>query len=185
MSENKEGKIVLADEIIMTKILKIRDKKVIIDRDLAELYDVSTKRLNEQVKRNIKRFPAHFMFELTKTEKDEVVAICDHLESLKYSSFSPRVFTEYGILQAANVLNSDRAILMGNRIIEIFVKMHNMLSSHQEILEKIEELEKKDLEQDDKIMLIFEYIKQFEETKRQQSEQVDRKQIGFNIDKEA
>jgi hypothetical protein len=88
-------------------------------------------------------------------------------------------------LQAANVLNSDRAILMGNRIIEIFVKMHNMLSSHQEILEKIEELEKKDLEQDDKIMLIFEYIKQFEETKRQQSEQVDRKQIGFNIDKEA
>lgn len=179
MSEKKEDKIMLPSEIIMTKILNIRGKKVIIDRDLAELYDVPTKRLNEQIKRNIRRFPEHFMFELTKVEKDEVVANCDHLENLKFSSFMPRVFTEYGILQAANVLNSDRAILMGNRIIEIFVEMHNMLSSHQEIFKKLEEIERKDVEQDDKIMLIFEYIKQFEEAKQQELEQRNRKQIGY------
>ncbi len=180
MSENK---IMLADEVIMTKILNIRGKQVMIDRDLAELYDVPTKRLNEQIKRNIKRFPEHFMFELTKAEKDEVVANCDHLKSLKYSSYMPRVFTEYGILQAANVLNSNRAILMGNRIIEIFVKMHNMLSSHREILKKIESLERKDIEQDDKIMLIFEYIKQFEQARQQELEQKNRKQIGFKTKK--
>ncbi len=181
MSENIKDKIMLPDEIILTKILYIRGKKVMIDRDLAELYDVSTKRLNEQIRRNMKRFPEHFMFELTKTEKDEVVANCDHLTNLKYSSFLPHVFTEYGILQAANVLNSDRAILMGNRIIEIFVKMHNLLSSHQEILTKLNELEKKDIEHEDKIMLIFEYIKQFEEAKQQDLAYKNRKRIGFKM----
>ena len=171
----------MPDKIILTKILNIRGKRVMIDRDLADLYDVSTKRLNEQIRRNMKRFPEHFMFELTKTEKDEVVAICDHLRNLKYSSFMPHAFTEYGILQAANVLNSDRAVLMGNRIIEIFVKMHSLLSSHQEILIKLEELEKRDIEHDDKIMLIFEYIKQIEEAKQIELDYKNRKRIGFKI----
>lgn len=183
MSKKKEDKIILPDEIIINKILNIRGTRVIIDRDLAELYDVSTKRLNEQVKRNIKRFPKHFMFELTKSEKDEVVANCDHLKNLKYSSFMPRVFTEYGILQAANVLNSDRAILMGNRIIEVIIKMHKILLSHQEILKKLDELERKDNEQDNNIMLLFEYIKQFEEAKQQELESKNRKPIGFKTPK--
>lgn len=184
MSENKEDKIMLAEEIIMSKILNIRGQRVIIDRDLSELYDVPTKRLNEQVKRNIKRFPEHFMFELTKEEKDEVVANCDHLKNLKFSSFMPRVFTEYGILQAANVLNSDRAISMSNRIIEIFVKMHKLLASHQEILKKLDDLDRKNTEHDNNIMLIFEYIKQFEETKQQELEQKNRKRIGYKTSEE-
>jgi hypothetical protein len=174
-----DEKINFPDEVIINKILIVRGEKVMIDSDLAALYGVPTKRLNEQVKRNIKRFPKHFMFELTKEEKDELVAKCDHLKKLKHSSFLPNVFTQYGVLQAANVLNSDRAILMGTRIIEVFVRMHEILSTHKEVLQKIEQLIEKDSEQDKKIMLIFEYLKQFEEAKQQQSEQENRKRIGF------
>lgn len=184
MTENKEDKLIMPDEAIMNKILVIRGERVMIDADLAELYLVPTKRLNEQVKRNIKRFPKHFMFELTKEEKDELVAKCDHLKKLKYSSFLPNVFTQYGVLQAANILNSDRAILMGNRIIEVFVRMHEMLSTHKEILQKIENLIEKDTEQDNKIMLIFEYLKQFEKAKQQKLEQANRKRIGFKTNDE-
>jgi ribosomal protein L23 len=81
----KNTTIIIPDEFIMNKILLIRGQKVMINNDLAELYGVTTKRLNEQVKRNIKRFPSNFMFQLTEQEKNEVVAICDHLQSLKYS----------------------------------------------------------------------------------------------------
>jgi len=184
MEENKKNKLMLPDEIIINKIFLIRGERVMIDNDLAELYGVPTKRLNEQVKRNIKRFPKHFMFELTKEEKDELVANCDHLRKLKHSSSLPSVFTHYGVLQAANVLNSERAVLMGNRIIEIFVRMHEVLATHKEILQKLEQLTKNDTEQDKKIMLIFEYLKQFEQSKQQQLEQTNRKRIGFKKDEE-
>ena len=119
MTDSKAN-ILIPEEIIINKILLIRDEKVMIDYDLAKLYGVPTKRLNEQVRRNIKRFPKHFMFELTKEEKEELVAKCDHIKKLKHSPYLPHVFTEYGVLQLANVLNSEKAILMGNRIIEIF-----------------------------------------------------------------
>jgi hypothetical protein len=172
---------VLPDERIVNHILLIRGQKVMIDHDLATLYEVHTKRLNEQVKRNIKRFPEHFMFELTKKEKDELVANCDRFKNLKHSSSLPHAFTEYGVLQVANVLNSERAILMGNRIIEVFVSMREMLGSHKEILQKVEQLMKNDTEQDKKITLIFEYLKQFEEAKQQELEYANRTPIGFKI----
>ncbi len=184
MTENNENSLMLPDEIIMSKILLIRGERVMIDSDLAELYGVPTKRLNEQVKRNLKRFPSHFMFELTSEEKEELVANCDHLKKLKYSSFLPNVFTHYGILQAANILNSDRAILTSNRIIEVFIKMREMLVTHKDILSKLEELERKDIEQDEKIMLVFEYIKQFEAIKQQELEQKNRPRIGYKLPKE-
>jgi hypothetical protein len=169
----------LPDEVIVNRILLIRGLKVMIDYDLAGLYGVTTKRLNEQVKRNIKRFPRHFMFKLTEAEKNELVANCDHLKKLKHSPFLPSVFTEYGILQLANVLNSERAINVGNRIIEIFLKMREILSTHGEILKKLEDLERNDIEQDKKILLIFEYLRQFEQAKQQQLIQENRKRIGF------
>ena len=178
------NKIILPEEVVISKIFLIRGKKVMIDYDLAELYEVPTKRLNEQVKRNIRRFPEHFMFELTKKEKDELVANCDRFKNLKHSTSLPRAFTEYGVLQAANVLSSERAVIMGNRIIEVFVRMHEMLSTHKEILQKLEQLIKNDTEQDKKIMLIFEYLKQFEESKQQHLEQANRKKIGFKTNKE-
>ncbi len=108
--------LAITDEEILTRILLVRNKRVMIDRDLAELYGVTTKRLNEQVKRNANRFPADFMFELTAKEKEEVVANCDHLNNLKYSSTLPHVFTEHGAVMLASVLNSDTAVAVNVRI---------------------------------------------------------------------
>lgn len=91
----KNSDIIIPDEVIMNKILLIRDQKVLVSNDLAELYGVTTKRLNEQVKRNFERFPGNFMFRLTEKEKEKVVANCDHLQNLKYSPYLPYVFTWY------------------------------------------------------------------------------------------
>ena len=90
----KDTQLMVPDKVILDKILLIRDQKVMIDTDLAKLFDVPTKRLNEQVKRNIKRFPLHFMFQLNKEEKEQVVANCDHLKKLKFSPYLPFVFSE-------------------------------------------------------------------------------------------
>jgi hypothetical protein len=159
MAKSKsEGSV--PDEIVMTKILLIRGKKVMIDRDLAELYGVSTKRLNEQVKRNIKRFPADFMYQLTEEEKEEVVANCDHLKTLKYSAQLPYVFTEYGAVMLASILNSDRAIEVNVQIVRIFTRMREILMTNQEILLKLEQLERKVGGHDENIQIIFAYLKQ-------------------------
>jgi hypothetical protein len=108
--QNGNALVEIPDELILNKILVIREQKVMIDRDISELYGVSTKRLNEQVKRNIRRFPEDFMFQLTEKEKAEVVAICDHLRKLKFSPFLPSAFTEHGAVMLASVLNSERSI---------------------------------------------------------------------------
>lgn len=100
----------IANEIIVNKILFIKNQKVMINTDLAELYGVTTKRLNEQVKRNINRFPNHFMFSLSQEEKDDVVAFCDHIKKLKFSPYFPKAFTEHGVLMLTNVLKSEQTI---------------------------------------------------------------------------
>ena len=169
----------IPDEVIMSKILLIRGKNVMIDSDLASLYGVPTKRLNEQVKRNVKRFPAHFMFQLTQEEKDKVVANCDHLKKLKYSPFLPYVFTEHGTVMLANVLNSDRSIQASIRIVEIFIKMREILLTHKDILIRLEKIEHILVGHDDKIMLIFEYLKQLEKTKQEELDQKNRNPIGY------
>ena len=150
-----------------------------IDSDLAEMFGVTTKRLNEQVKRNIKRFPEHFMFVLTKEEKENVVANCDHLKRLKYSPYLPSIFTEHGIIMLSSVLNSETAIQVSIRIVEVFIKMREMFNTHQDILKKFEQLETRLSMHDDQFMLIFEYLKQFEEAKQQHLEQEKRRKIGF------
>jgi hypothetical protein len=124
------------------RILLIRGQKVLIDSDLAELYGVTTKRLNEQVKRNADRFPKHFRFQLTESEKEEVVANCDHLQGLKFSSALPYAFTEHGTLQAANVLNSPTAIKVGILVIEAFLKLRALTSGQSAIMKKLAEHEK-------------------------------------------
>ncbi len=130
-----------------------------IDKDIAELYGVSTKRLNEQVKRNKKRFPEDFMFQLTQEEKDEVVANCDHLESLKFSPNLPFVFTEHGAVMLASVLNSDRAIEVNIQIVRLFTRIHEMLLTNKDILLKVEQLEIKVSGHNDDIKLIFNALK--------------------------
>jgi len=149
----------IAVELIATRIFEMRGKKVMLDRDIAFLYGVSTKRLNEQVKRNIKRFPADFMFQLTFIERDEVVAKCDHLQSLKFSYQLPYAFTEQGVAMLSGVLNSERAITVNILIMRAFVKLREVLLSHKDLAVKITALERKYSGHDRKIRLIFAAIK--------------------------
>jgi phage regulator Rha-like protein len=151
----------IADEIIMNKILIIRNIRVIIDSDMAELYGVTTKRLNEAVKRNISRFPVDFMFQLTLREKEDLVANCDHLKKLKFSPYLPFVFTEHGAVMLASVLNSERAINVNIQIVRIFNKMREMMLMHNDLLLEMQKINSKLTDHDDKIILIFEYLKQF------------------------
>src|SRR5439155_1364077 len=133
----------LVMEQIEPMILLIRGLKVILDADLAMLYGVSTKRLNEQVKRNRRRFPADFLFALTAAEKDEVVANCDHLQRLKFSPVLPSAFTEHGAIMAASVLNTTRAIEVSVYVVRTFVKLREILTTHKELAHKLAELERK------------------------------------------
>ena len=146
-------------EIIENKILLVRGKKVMLDRDLAKLYGVKTKGLNQAVKRNIERFPDDFMFQLTKDEKSEVVTNCDHLKKLKFSPVTPLVFTEHGALMAANVLNSPRAIEVGLYIVRAFVALRSVISEHKELAAKIAQMERKLADHDGHIVAIVKAIK--------------------------
>ena len=175
--------LVIPDESIMNKILFIRGINVMIDSDLAELFDVSTKRLNEQVKRNIKRFPEDFMFQLTEDEKEKVVAICDHLDKLRFSHFLPNVFTEHGTVMLASILNSDRAIHVNIRIVRIFNRMREMLVINKDTVLEIESINTQLSDHEDKILLVFEYLKQFEKAKEEEAKFKNRPHVGFKITK--
>lgn len=177
MAKTSKKPLMIPDEIVINKILLLRDRKVMIDKDIAELYGVSTKRLNEQVKRNAKRFPEDFMFQLTQEEKDEVVANCDHLKTLKYSPNLPFVFTEHGAVMLASVLNSDRAIEVNIQIVRIFTRMREMLLTNKDILLKLEQLENRVSSHDENIKMIFEALKQL-----LNPPQEPRKRIGFKPD---
>ncbi len=174
----KDPQIMIPDEVIMGKIYLIRGQKVILDRDLAELYEVETKALKQAVKRNIDIFPEHFMFELT---EEEFINLRSQIVTSSWGGqrYLPYVFTELGVLQLANVLKSIRARKMSVRILEVFVKMREMLATHKELLYRIEKIMKKLDEHDDQILLIFEYLKQLGDVKHQELEQKNRKRIGF------
>lgn len=169
--------LIIPDEVVINKILVLRDKKIMIDKDIAELYGVTTKRLNEQVKRNKKRFPADFMFQLTQEEKDEVVANCDHLKNLKYSPNLPFAFTEHGAVMLASVLNSDRAIEVNIQIVRIFTQVREMLLMNKDFLLKVEQLENKVISHDEDIKNIFQALKHL-----LNAPQEPRKRIGFKPD---
>ncbi|MEO3690544.1 ORF6N domain-containing protein [Roseateles paludis] len=128
---------------IESRILRLRDQKVIIDADLAALYGVPTRRLNEQVKRNRDRFPADFMFQLSAAEKAEVVANCDHLAKLKFSKSLPFAFSEHGAIQAANVLASPQAVEMGIYVVRAFVRLRELAGIHADLANRLAELESK------------------------------------------
>lgn len=147
-------------ESVTQRILLIRGHKVMLDADLAELYGVPTKRLNEQVKRNIERFPADFMFQLTADEKIEVVANCDHLSRLKFSPSLPYAFTEHGALMLGNVLKSLQAVEVSLLIVRTFVQIREMLSTHKELAVKLEELERKVSSHDQAIAGLIDAIRQ-------------------------
>lgn len=127
-------------------IITIRGVQVIVDRDLATLYGVETKRMNEQVRRNLNRFPSRFRFQLTKEEVDEVVANCDHLLSIKYSPTLPYVFTEQGVAMLASVLHSDTAVDVSVKIMDAFVAMRHFIASNAQVFQRLEVIEHHQLE---------------------------------------
>lgn len=130
------------------KIMLIRNQQVMIDRDLAELYGIETKRLNEQVKRNIERFPADFMFALQKFEKDELVANCDRFKRLKHSSTMPYAFTEQGVAMLSSVLKSPTAVAVNIQIMRAFVSMRHFLRNNAEIFAELKHLRQQQIETD-------------------------------------
>ena len=145
-------------ESIISKIVFLRDEKVILDRDLAELYGVETRVLNQAVSRNIKRFPPDFMFTLT---RDEIMRISQIVTSseIKYSK-RVRAFTEQGVAMLSSVLNSLRAIEVNIAIMRAFVHLRKMVSSHKELASKLKELEQHLQDHDEEIQAIFEAIQQ-------------------------
>ncbi len=168
--------LIITEDFIMSKILLIRNEKVMIDSDLAKLYGVTTKRLNEQVKRNIKRFPSNFMFQLTEIEKQMVLANCDHLKKLKFSSSLPYVFTEHGTMMLGNVLSSDLAIEFSIKIVEAFIKMREFLSNNLTLKVDIEEIKKRLDNNDKNTELLFSYL---DEMMEKHENKVERTKIGY------
>jgi len=162
---------------IQLRIIDIRGLSIILDSDLAELYGVLTKRLNEQVKRNTRRFPIDFVFQLTAQEKSEVVAKCDHLVNLKYAKSLPYAFTEHGAIMAATVLNSPRAIEMSVFVVRAFVRLRKIFFSNKEFRKKISELENKVGDHDASINTIIFAIQQLTSVQPKPS-----KKIGFKYD---
>ncbi len=174
------NKILINDEVVTSRIYLIRNAKVMIDKDLAILYDVETRALNQAVRRNIKRFPDDFMFQMTKEEMDNWMSQIVITKSKKMGLRKPPlVFTELGVAMLSSILSSERAIMVNIQIMRIFSGIRELLAKHVEILQKFEQIEQKAIDQDEKIMLIFEYIKQLEKVKLQESEQKNRVKIGY------
>ncbi len=151
--------VAVADEVIRNKIFIVRGEKVMLDQDLADLYQVQTKVLNQSVKRNIKRFPIDFMFQLSAEEwqnlKSQIVT-----SSWGGRRTEPYAFTEQGVAMLSSVLNSDTAIDVNIQIIRVFTKIRRVLVDHKDILLKLEKIEKKATEHDDDIQVIFKYLKE-------------------------
>lgn len=167
--------ISIPEEIITSKIHLVRDQKIMLDSDLAELYQVETRRLNEQVKRNEDRFPDDFMFQLSEEE-------WKNLKSQNATSSwggrrkLPYAFTEHGVLMLSSVLNSKRAIAVNIHIMRVFTKIREMLLTHQDLLIKMNELESKVTNQDKSIKQVFAYLKQFIKEQKEPIEPVGFKQ---------
>jgi hypothetical protein len=175
----------IAMEVIASKILELRGKKVMLDRDLARLYGVQVKVLNQAVKRNIKRFPDDFMFRLSWEEAESLRPQSVTLKSrsqfvtLKQGTnikYLPHVFTEHGVAMLSSVLNSERAIQVNILIMRAFTRLREILLSHKELAAKIETLEKKYAEHDQTIRAIFEAIKKLLEPPASK----ERRMIGFH-----
>jgi hypothetical protein len=170
---------IIPNEVIVNKIYLFRGVKVMLDSDLAELFGVETKRLKEQVRRNIERFPEHFMFELTKEENEVLRSQFVTLRHGQHSKYLPFAFSEHGILQLSNVLKSKQAVEVSIKIIDVFVQLRTIVLSNTEIRLEVEKIKKKVDNQDKNIEVIFRYFDELLEQKAQ-----PRKQIGYKTSKE-
>jgi len=150
-----ENEIILSQQQIESRIFTVRGKQVMIDRDLAEMYRVKVKRLNEQVKRNLERFPDNFCFQLADRERDELVANCDRFKTLKHSSVNPYAFTEQGVAMLSSVLRSDVAVKVSIIIINAFIEMRKLILSNHLITSRLDDIERKQFINEDNFEKIF------------------------------
>lgn len=149
----------VSEENILEKIYLIRGQKVMLDRDLAEMYGVEVKRLNQAVKRNATRFPEDFMFRLTQDENNFLRSQFVTLEKGKYSKYPPYAFTEQGVAMLSSVLNSETAIQVNIQIIRLFTKMKQLILDNKDLWMKIEKIEQHLMQNDEEIKTIFTYLK--------------------------
>lgn len=167
----------IPDEVVINKIYFLRNQKVMLDRDLATLYGIETKRLKEQVKRNLSRFPEDFMFELTKEEfenwRSQIATSNSDKMGLRYAPF---VFTEHGVLMLSSVLNSEKAIQTNIQIMRIFTKIRQMLADTTELSLEVEKVKKSIENQGKNIELVFQYLDELTEKKDTKTE---REKIGY------
>ncbi|WP_240673091.1 ORF6N domain-containing protein [Aequorivita ciconiae] len=167
------NKITIPDEVIINKIYVIRGQKVMLDRDLADLYDVETRRLKEQVRRNINRFPEEFMFELTKEELEEWrTQYASSNRDVMGIRIAPFVFTEHGILMLSSVLSSEKAVQMNIQIIKTFVQLRKIANNYEEIMAKIRQMESQTNEQFSEIYKVLQNL-------LSKPEEKPRKEIGY------
>ena len=158
--------VIVDNKEIQSMIYTFRGRQVMIDRDLAYLYNVETKALNQAVKRNINRFPESFRFQISDDEKDELVTNCDRFKTLKHSSLNPYAYTEQGIAMLSAVLRSDVAVEVSVKIMNSFVEMRKFLLSNREMFARLDRVELKQLETDKKLEEVFDYIATTKEVKQ-------------------
>jgi len=176
----KQEAVTIPDEVIMHKIYFIRGHKVMLDKDLAEMYGVETRVLKQAVKRNIKRFPGRYMFELT---AEEAIASRSQNVTLKRGEnikYLPYAFTEHGVMMLSNVLKSKSAVEVSMRIIDVFILLREHLSSHEELRQQIEEIKQKVNNQSKNIELVFQYLDELLEKKENPTPRIP---IGFKTGK--
>jgi phage regulator Rha-like protein len=166
-------KALVPPEVIVTKIIFLRGEKVLLDRDLAELYGVETRVLKQAVRRNIKRFPEDFMFELTEDENRALRSQNVTLKRGQHSKYLPFAFTEQGVAMLSSVLNSERAIEMNIAIMRAFVQLRKMIASNEELARKLDELEEK---YDEQFRIVFDAIRALID-----QDEKPRKKIGFEV----
>lgn len=175
--EKEKERLVVPQEVLVSKIYYIRGQKVMLDEDLAELYQVETRQLNQQIKRNMERFPEDFMFQLTTEEFDNLKS------QIVTSSWGgrrklPYAFTEHGVLMLSSVLNSSRAVEVNIQIMRIYTKLREMLLTHKDILLKLEQLEQQVVQNSQDIQVVFAALKEL-----LNHPQAPRQMIGFKTEK--
>jgi hypothetical protein len=177
--KKQKSEIILAEEIIISRIYNIRGKQVMLATDLAELYQVETRALNQQVKRNIGKFPDRYMFQLTKDEYDRLRSQNVILNRGQHVKYLPLAFTEHGILMLSSVLNSERAEKVSLLIIDTFVRLREIRFIHKDMSHQLEKIQTNLDEHDNQISIIFEYLKELEQSKQEETDFKQRKRIGF------
>jgi hypothetical protein len=169
-----ETSIGIQEEYLAQRIFLLRGKKVMFDFDLAKLYDLETRVLKQQVRRNRERFPDDFMFDLTREEWDQVITNCDNLSIYsRFKPFPPFAFTEQGVAMLSSVLKSKRAVMINIAIMRAFVNLRQLIDTNKDLIRRIDSLEEK---YDKKFLLVFEAIKELIRAENQ-----PRKRVGYKI----